>query len=148
MALDASITIDIDAPPEIVWGVIRDVERWPEWTPSVTSIRRLDGGPLVAGSRARVRQPRLPPAEWRVTALEDGRGFVWNTRSPGVVVTARHSVEPCSGGSRASLSVEFAGLLGSLVARLTRTLNERYLRLEAEGLKRRSEERRASVGTS
>jgi uncharacterized membrane protein len=136
-------SIEIEAPTEIVWGVIRDVERWPEWTPTVTSVRRLDSGLLIVGSRARIRQPRLPRADWRVTVLEDGRGFTWVSASPGVRVTAHHWVEARAGGSRATLSVAFAGLFGSLVGRLTRTLNERYLRLEAEGLKRRSEERSA-----
>jgi len=41
--------------------------------------------------------------------------------------------------SRATLSLEFSGPLGPLVARLTRGLNTRYLALEAQGLKKRAE---------
>jgi uncharacterized membrane protein len=134
-----SITADIQAPPDQVWAVMSDVERWPEWTPSVTSIQRLDHGPLAVGSRARVHQPKLPPAEWQITELEAGRSFTWVTRSPGVRVTARHSVEAREGGTRATLSVQFLGFLAPLVARFTRDLNERYLALEAKGLKSRSE---------
>ena len=52
---------------------------------------------------------------------------------------ARHSVEASEGGSRATLSLQFSGLLGPLVARLTRGLNERYLALEVRGLRTRSE---------
>jgi hypothetical protein len=76
-----------------------------------------------------------------VTELDEGRSFAWVTRSPGVRVTGRHSVEPREGGSRVTLSLDFAGLLGPLVARLTRGLNERYLALEARGLTERSEGR-------
>ena len=133
-----NITVDIAAAPARVWQVIADIERWHEWTPSVSSIRRLDAGPLAVGSRARVRQPRLPPAVWEVTELHDGRSFTWVTRSPGVRVTARHAVEPGELGARARLAVEFSGLLGPLVGRITRDLNERYLALEANGLRRRS----------
>ncbi|MSU59740.1 MAG: hypothetical protein EXS35_16495 [Pedosphaera sp.] len=34
-----SITVDISAQPQIVWAVMADVERWPEWTPSVGAIK-------------------------------------------------------------------------------------------------------------
>jgi uncharacterized protein YndB with AHSA1/START domain len=146
-----SIAVDIAAPPERVWAVLSDVERWSEWTPSVTRIERLDHGPLVVGSRARIRQPGLLPATWEVTELRDGHDFTWVTRSPGVRVAGRHGVEPSPQGSRATLSVQFSGALARLVARVTRRLNERYLALEAQGLARRSAQPewslRAGVGT-
>jgi uncharacterized protein YndB with AHSA1/START domain len=138
---DFSITVDIAALPERVWAVMSDIERWPEWTPTVTRIERLDRGPLAVGSRARIRQPKLLPAIWEVTALQDGRSFGWVTRSPGVLVTAKHGVAPAGAGTRASLSLRFTGLLGGLVARVTQGLNERYLALEAEGLRERSTRR-------
>ena len=135
---DFDISIDIAAPPSKVWTVMADVERWPEWTPTVTQVQRLDRGSLTVGSRLRIHQPRLPPAVWQVSELQEGRSFTWINRSPAVRITAKHSVEPLANGARAKLSLNFAGLLGPLVARLTRGLNERYLALEAEGLRRRS----------
>ena len=42
-------------------------------------------------------------------------------------------------GSRVTLSLDFSGILGPLVARLTRGLNARYLALEAQGLKKHTE---------
>ena len=132
------IAVDIAAPPERVWAVLYDVERWPEWTPTVTRLERLDPGALAVGSRARIRQPRLPPATWEVTELVEGRSFTWVTRSPGVRVTARHGVEPAPHGARATLSLKFSGALGALVARFTRRLNQRYLAIEADGLQTRS----------
>ena len=119
--------------------MLSDGERWPEWTPTVTSIKLLEPGPLRVGLRALIRQPKFPPAVWKVTELENGRSFTWVTGSPLVRVTARHSVAPAGNGSRVTLSLDFTGLLGGLVAQLTRNLNERYLSIEANGLKQRAE---------
>ena len=52
---------------------------------------------------------------------------------------ARHWVEETGKTSRATLSLQFSGLLGPLFARLTRNLNHRYLALEAKGLQERSQ---------
>ena len=135
-----STTIDIDAPPERVWAVMSDVERWPEWTPSVSSVRRADDGPFALGSRVRVKQPRLLPADWVVTSVTPGREFTWVTRSVSLEVTGAHAVEPIARGARATLSVRFEGLLAPLITSLTRGLIEKYIAMEAAGLKQRSEE--------
>jgi len=132
---DFSIVTDIAATPLTVWGVISDVERWPEWTPSVRSIKRYDAGPLVLGSRARIEQPKLRPADWVVTRIEPGRGFDWVTRVPGLVVTGGHWIEPISIGSRVTVSIRLEGLLSPMVSWLARKLNASYLDLEARGLK-------------
>jgi polyketide cyclase/dehydrase/lipid transport protein len=131
--------IDIAAPPERVWPVISDVERWHEWTPSIIRVTLLAGGPLALGRRAFIRQPKLPPALWTVTELAPGRSFTWVSRAPGLRVSGYHGVEPIPTGSRATLAVEIDGLLGSLWARLSKKITERYLAYEAAGLKARSE---------
>lgn len=136
-----SVTVEIAAPPERVWSILADVERWPEWTASVTSVVRRDHGPLRVGSRARIRQPRVLPAEWHVIELNEGRSFAWVTGSALARATGRHEVEPSPSGARATVSIRYSGLLGALVGRLASALSERYLALEAAGLKARSEGR-------
>jgi hypothetical protein len=136
--VDFSISVDVDAPPERVWAVMSDVEKWHEWTASVTSVRLTERGPLRPGSRAWVRQPKFPPALWTVTEVLDS-SFTWVSRAPGILVTARHFVVPQGTGSRATLALNFAGLLGPLFGRLTSGINNRYLEMEAAGLKKRSE---------
>src|SRR5690242_19461081 len=135
-------TVDIAAPPHRVWDVMIDVERWPEWTSSVTSVEVLDGGPLRVGSRARIRQPRLAAAVWTVTTIEPGRYFEWRSVLPGLTSIGGHRVEAQgSDRSRVRLSVEWKGMLAPLINLIYGDLSRRYVDTEAEGLKRRAEGR-------
>ena len=102
-------TVTIAAPPERVWAVVVDVERWPERIPTVDAIERLDAGPLAVGSRTRLQQPRLPTAVWTVTELADGSSYTWESSSPGVTITATHVVEPHPAGSRLTLALRSRG---------------------------------------
>ena len=136
---------EIAASPDTVWSVMSDVERWHEWTASVRSVRRLDDGPLRVGSRAVIRQPKFPPALWTVTAIDPGHSFTWRSGSPGMWVHGHHSIEAIPGGARATLGLHFQGMLARLLGRMTSAISNRYLGMEAEGLKRRSEAMRPSA---
>ena len=138
--MEQSVTVEIAAPADRVWAVLTDVERWPEWTETVTSVKRLDGGPLRPGSRAKIDQPKIPETEYVVTELDSGRSFTWAATGPGVTTTARHDVEALpDGSSRVTLAVEQGGWLGSVMGRFYRGLTDRYLANEAAGLKARCE---------
>ena len=134
-----SISIDINAPADRVYEVMSEIDRWQEWTPSVTSIKRLDTGPFVVGSRAVIRQPKFPPALWTVIAIDGRRSFTWSNRAPGIKVIAHHFVDGNGDRSKATLSLKYEGILGRLLARMTRGITNRYLAMEANGLKARSE---------
>jgi hypothetical protein len=133
-----STTFDIQASAGRVLSVLLDVERWPEWTATMTSVQRLENGPIRVGHRARVRQPKLLPAIWQVTELDE-RGFSWVSRSPGVQVTGRHYISDTGTGSGVTLILEYSGLLSGLATYFYRNLSERYLAIEAKGLKDRCE---------
>ena len=140
--MEQSTSVVVEAPVDHVWTVLRDVERWPEWAQTVTSVRRLDDGPLAVGSRVRVEQPRIPPTEYVVTELEPSRSFTWVATGPGVRTTARHLLEDTgTGGTRVTLAVEQVGPVGGVMGRFYRRLTDRYLAAEAEGIKARSEGR-------
>ncbi len=134
-----SISIDINAPAERVFEVMTDVERWHEWTPSVTSVKLQQPGPLAVGRKAVIRQPKFPPALWTISAIEPGRSFTWINRAPGLLVTAHHGAEPTPNGSRARLSLRYDGIFGGLLAWMTEGITKRYLFMEAGGLKARAE---------
>ena len=131
--------IDINAPAERVWAIMSDVERWPEWTASMARVERLDLGALGVGSRVRVKQPKLAQALFEITAWEPGRGFDWITRSAVVTAVARHVIAPSGPGVRVTLSVDYSGPLSGVIGWLYGGLTNRYMAMEAEGLKRRAE---------
>ncbi len=62
----------IAALPQLVWSVMVDVERWPDWTSSVARVKLISRGPLRVGSRVRIHHPNLPPAFWKVTENTQG----------------------------------------------------------------------------
>jgi uncharacterized membrane protein len=127
----------IDAPTQPVWEVLFDVARWPEWTPTIDSVKRLDDGPFRGGSRAEVRQPKLPKAVWEVTEVVDGRSFTWEAKGPGMRTIARHEVVPDGDGSEVRLSIEQTGPMGAVAGWVWRGLTQRYIELEAESLDKR-----------
>jgi uncharacterized membrane protein len=133
-------SIEIAAPPQLVWDVFSDVERWPEWTASVTSLTGQDGPVLAVGKRFAIKQPGMQKLVWEVTEIDPGSSWTWVQRSPGVLVTARHYVSAQPGGhTLVRQQLDQRGFLGALVGRLMAKKTRRFLELEAQGLKARSE---------
>jgi hypothetical protein len=133
------LTIDVLASAARVWEVMFDIDRWHEWTPSISRIKRADHRPLAVGSRVVIRQPKFPPAQWIVTDLKPGVSFTWVSIAPGLRIFGHHSVEITATGSRVTLRIEIHGILGGLWGWMTRKIIERYIGFEAAGLKARSE---------
>jgi uncharacterized membrane protein len=133
----ASITIA--APIEVVWSVFSDVERWPTWASSFTSVELIDG-PMRLGAKARIRQPGLPTVVWEVTQWEPGRSWTWTAKSPGARTEASHVLTRAGSGTLAEQSITPSGPIGRLAAFIWRSLTRKYLAIEAAGLKQRSEQ--------
>ncbi len=138
MITDSSV--EVAAPAATVWAVYADVERWPEWTASMTRIEALDGPDLAVGKRFAIKQPRLPRLVWTVSALDPGAAWTWQQGAPGGLTLAVHEVVAL-GPERTLVRqrIDQRGPVGTLVGVLMRGMTRRYLALEAEGLKARCE---------
>jgi uncharacterized membrane protein len=139
MRFDHSVTVQ--APPEKVWAIFSDVANWPAWTPTITSVERLDDGPIHLGARTRIRQPKLPVAIWEVTELVDGEYFAWVSRGPGVKTTGGHRVVSTPEGTVATSTIIQEGPLGWLFGTILAKLTREYIAIEGESLKKVSEAR-------
>ena len=84
--------IQINAPIEAVWAVTADVERWPEWTPTMESVERIDEETFDVGSAAYIKQPGLPGSKWVVTEMKQGKHFTWESNVRGLHLKATHEL--------------------------------------------------------
>ena len=132
-------TIEVHADPQRVWEVLVDVESWPDWTPSMTTVEVLSPRPLGPGSRVAIKQPRLAPAEMTVDEYVEGRSFAWSSEMKGLRTVADHRVEPTPTGSRVTLVLRQSGPLAGLVRLAYGRMIRRYMHLESTGLKQRAE---------
>jgi hypothetical protein len=65
---------------------------------------------------------------------------MWVNKARGANTVAAHVLTPLDGGrTHVDLSIDQRGAIGRPVGWLVRRLTRRYLRLEAEGLRRQSE---------
>jgi len=132
-------TVDIYATAAVVWAILSDVEAMPQWTESISKVRRQDSGELTVGSNATVTQPRLGTGRWTVTECTPMRSFAWVARRPGITTTGIHLLEAIPDGVKVTLAIEHRGPLASVVALLTSSTTRRYINMEAAGLKCKSE---------
>ena len=112
----------------------------------MTSLKALDGPGLAVGKRFEIKQPRLPKLVWEVTELDEG-----SVVDVGAALARRPNHRRPRGASRTASArwsvqrLDQQGPVGALVARMMRGTTKRYLELEAQGLKARSEQLRGST---
>jgi uncharacterized membrane protein len=137
-------SIDIDADQERVWEVLSDLEAWPRRIETVDVVELLTPAPTSKGSRVRLKQPKLPEGTWDITVWDAPSYFEWRQKSGGITSVAGHRVEMLEEGrSRLTLSLDMRGPLIPVIGLLYRDLTNRYMTLEAQGMKRAAE----SAGT-
>jgi uncharacterized membrane protein len=131
---------DIDASQQRVWEVLSDLEAWPQRIETVDVVELLTPTPVGEGSRVRLKQPRLPEGTWEVTVWDAPSYFEWRQKSGGITSVAGHRVEALEEGrSRLTLTLNMRGLLVSIVAVFYKGLTNRYMTIEAQGMKRAAE---------
>lgn len=126
----------IDAPPEVVWGVLTGFELWPSWNPDVKSVEVK--GPVAEGTEFRWKS-KPGTIKSRIERLDPPRLVGWTGRTMGIGAVHVWRLEPRDGGAYVQTEESFSGLLARLMrGRIQRTLDAaledgvRYLKAEAE----------------
>jgi uncharacterized protein YndB with AHSA1/START domain len=83
------------APPQRVWELLTDVERWPEWGPSVRAVR-CSHRRIELGSKGKVRTALGFWVPFVITELVPGSYWAWKVAS---IQATGHRVEPLETGS-------------------------------------------------
>ncbi len=130
--------IDIAAPGETVWALTLDVERWPDLTPTMTEITRLDDGPLAVGSQARVKQPAQRARVWTVTRLEPNH-YEWDAAMGPIRMRGGHHITPTDTGCTNRLTLDLEGFGSGLFGLVAKRTLAKALQTENEGFKAAAE---------
>lgn len=130
-----STSVWTSASPDVTWRWLSDVERWPQWCPTFTSVTLLDR-PMKVGARARVLQPGLRPATWSVDLWEPPRRFRWSASYPGIRVSGDHELIPDAGGVTVTLTLVYTGLLAPLMRKMLERRSYEYLSRELEAFQK------------
>ena len=133
-------SVNVNAPQQRVWDVLTDLEAWPRRIDTVETVEVLTPPPLTRGSRVRLKQPKLPEGDWDVTVWDAPSYFEWTQKTGGITSVAGHRVEALGEGrARLTLTLDMRGLLIPIIALFYKGLTNRYMNLEAEGMKRAAE---------
>ena len=133
-------SIEIDAQQQRVWDVLSDLEAWPKRIETVDIVELLTPPPVAIGSRVRLKQPKLPEGTWDITVWDAPSYFEFRQKSRGIISVAGHRVDALEEGrSRLSLSLDMRGLLIPVIALSYKGLTNRYMTIEAQGIKRAAE---------
>jgi len=107
-------SLETSAPPERVWQVWSDVNRWPEWNPDMNA-SHIDG-PLKLGATGNIDTRSGGKHDVVVTQFEQGRSFeLESTALPGTKMAIRAAIAPSGSGSRITQGFEPRGLLAPIV---------------------------------
>lgn len=125
----------INRPQTHVWRVLSALEEWPQWTPTMTSVRCLSGRGV--GAVYEVRQPGLPKSQLTVTEWIDGKSFTWAASEKPSSTIATHTLESVDEShTDVTLTISMTGPMVALVWMLWGRKIRRFVDIEASSLKK------------
>ncbi len=132
----SSAEVEIEAPIEVVWGVLAAIERWPAWNPDVRSVT-LDG-PVAEGT-AFSWKAGPGTIKSTIVRLDPPQLITWTGRTLGIDAVHVWRLDHRDGRTLARTEEAYNGLVARIFRRplqrvLDKTLTDgaRHLKAEAE----------------
>jgi uncharacterized protein YndB with AHSA1/START domain len=82
----------INAPPEAIWALWSDTDRWPAWNEQIE--RAKVDGELRLGAEVETKLRRGGTVRNRVTEFDPGRKLTYEARFPGARFGLEHRLRP------------------------------------------------------
>ncbi len=134
--------IDVAAPPDVVWEVLTDFDRWQEWNPGVKSMS-FDG-PLAPGAMFRWKAGPGTIVS-TVEEIDRPRYIRWRGRTLSIAAVHEWRFEGRDGGTHVETDESFSGMLARLLRGSLQKQLDRALEEGLEHLKREAERRAAAA---
>jgi uncharacterized protein YndB with AHSA1/START domain len=117
---EVTTSIDIDAPPQAVWNVVMDPERFEEW---VTIHRRLEDFTEDTMNQVLCVRGVSFHVKWELTERERPHRALWKGRGPARSrAETEYTLKAIDGGTRFEYRNEFKAPLGPLGAAASKAL--------------------------
>ena len=134
---EITASVEIPAPPSVVWDVLTDFEAYPRWN----TLLAISGDVAVGETpAARLSMPGLPtvPFSPEITAVDPERALRWQSSLFGVNAAHAFLLEPTDGGTRFVQAEQFSGPMAApVVGRLERRIRRGFEQMNV-GLRRRT----------
>lgn len=118
--MEVRLSIDIAAPPEKVYAVGMDIERWPELVTAITKTEILGDGPIAIGTEfreTRMMWGREASEVMTIADLKPPYRYLFTAENHGTSYVTDHVIEERPGGG-SRLTVIFTGKARTIMAHL------------------------------
>jgi carbon monoxide dehydrogenase subunit G len=134
--------IDVAAPPDVVWEVLTDFDRWQEWNPEVKSMSFE--GPLAPGAMFRWKAGPGTIVS-TVEEVDRPRYIRWRGRTLSISAIHEWRFEGRHDGTHVETDESFSGMLARLLRGSLQKQLDRALEGGLEHLKHEAERRAAAA---
>ena len=110
-------SIQIEAKPEDIFAVYKDVENWTSWDKHVISASL--NGDFKVGTKGKIQPIKGPEVKIKITKLEENRLFVTEATPPLAKISFEHILTPIEDNlTEVTHKVKFSGISGGVFANM------------------------------
>jgi len=132
----------INAPIQVVWSILTDFEKWPEWNESVKEMRFQ--GPVEAGAEFRWKAGGMRIRS-RIEQFTSPFTIVWSGRTMGIRAIHSWTLTEETNGTNVRTEESFEGLMAWLFASLMRRMLANALQQGRAALKNEAEKKHCAT---